>query len=190
METEEWALFPRQREGNIYDHNWSLCEDGVVPEGDAYRNARLPILTSAVGTKAQGGKIELKSPTYTGKYAVAESGDHIPHEIFSEMFSAQQQLLSSGVNLYVEDAALGGHNQTRNGVRITSAVPAVNLIFRTLLVSGVQRDSFHTRERCYWDVFKFNSFPLVCSTSTCIYCILRLTYPPGDKNRSQHRPLK
>lgn len=134
VETEEWALFPRQREGNIYDHNWSLCEDGVVPEGDAYRNARLPILTSAVGAKAQGGKVELKAPAYTGKYAVAESGDHIPHEMFSEMFSAQQQLLSSGVNLYVEDAALGGHSQSRNGVRITSAVPAVNLIFRTLLV--------------------------------------------------------
>jgi hypothetical protein len=134
-ETEEWSLFPREREGNIYSHNWSLCEDGVVPEGDAYRNARVPLITSEMGAKIVEGKIEQTSPQYTGEYKIKESGDDISHELFSELFSAQQQYLSSGINLFVEDAVLGSHNHTRNGVRITTCKPAVALIARSLLVS-------------------------------------------------------
>lgn len=134
-ETEEWSLFPRQREGNIYAHNWSLCEDGVVPEGDAYRNARLPIITTEMRAKINEGKIEQTKPQYFGNYKVNESGDDMSHEIFSELFSAQQQYLSSGINLFVEDAILGSHSQMRNGVRITTSIPAVALIARSLLVS-------------------------------------------------------
>ena len=135
-ETEEWSIFPRQREGNIYVHNWSMCEDGVAPVGDAYRNARLQLLTTAMGAKVNGGKIEQTSPQYFGKYEIDEAGDHLTHEMFSEIFSTQQQYLSSGLDLYVEDAVLGSDKSTRNGVRVTSCVPALTLIARSLLVSN------------------------------------------------------
>jgi hypothetical protein len=138
LKTDEWFLWPREKEGNIYDHNYSLCEDGVVPEGNAYRNARVALLTSHMGTKIHDGKVEVNGPQYFGEFRVAEAGDDMDHEMFSEFFAAQQQLLSCQTpNLFVEDAALGSHFSTRNGVRVTSSDPAVALMFRSLLVGNL-----------------------------------------------------
>lgn len=134
VQTEEWSLFPREREGNIYSVNWSLCEDGVVPVGDAYRNARLPILTNRLGVKVQNGKIAVEKPVYFGKYTILEAGDHISHDDFSEIFATQQEYLSSGIELFVEDGAFGVNNLVRNGARVTTNDPALALIARTMLV--------------------------------------------------------
>ena len=71
-----------------------------------------------------------------------ESGDGISHEDFSQLFSAQQQYLSS-VPLYVEDAVLGTYNQMRNGVRIVTDDAAVALIARSLLVGSYSFLFFH-----------------------------------------------
>lgn len=135
VQTEEWSLFPRQREGNIYVDNWSLVEDGVVPTKGLFRNARLQILTNAIGSKAQDNKLDLKSPAYFGKYAMQESGLGLTHENFSEIFNAHQEVLSLDSVLYAEDAVVGGHRDMRNGVRVATSVPAIALIFRALLVS-------------------------------------------------------
>jgi len=134
VQTEEWSLFPREREGNEYAVNWSLCEDGVVPVGDAYRNARLPLLTTKLGAKVQGGKVDAKAPAYSGTFALSEAGDNMSHDAFSELFTAQQDYLSSGIDLFVEDAALGASKSTRNGVRVVTDSPAVALIARSLLI--------------------------------------------------------
>lgn len=137
IQTEEWFLWPRQKEGNIYDHNYSLVDDGIVPEGNAYRNARVALLTNEMGAKINEGKVEVKGPQYFGEFRVSEAGDDMSHEIFSEFFAAQQQELSSietTPNLFVEDASLGSHTSVRNGVRVTSSNPAVALMFRSLLV--------------------------------------------------------
>ena len=37
-------VFPREQPGLDYDLNWSLCDDGVAPHGDAFRNAPLKVL--------------------------------------------------------------------------------------------------------------------------------------------------
>jgi ATP-dependent phosphoenolpyruvate carboxykinase len=138
VQTDEWSLFPRETEGNVYAVNWSLCEDGVVPVGDAFRNARVSMLTKKMGVKVAAGKLEAKNPAYSGKYTVQESGDSISHEEFSEMIAAQQAHLSSGIELFVEDAALGALGAIRNGVRVVTDDAATALIARSLLVSGLR----------------------------------------------------
>ena len=67
---EEYTTFPREREGNVYAVNWSMTEDGVVPAGDAFRNARVPLLTTRLPKKVDGGAVDLDQPKYTGTYAV------------------------------------------------------------------------------------------------------------------------
>ncbi|KAJ1432747.1 hypothetical protein B484DRAFT_394836 [Ochromonadaceae sp. CCMP2298] len=133
-QTDEWSLFPRQCEGNVYAVNWSLCEDGVVPVGDAFRNARVSMLTKKVGGKVTAGKLDASKPAYSGKYSISESGDSISHEEFSELIAAQHQHLSSGIELFVEDAALGALGAIRNGVRVVTDDAATALIARALLM--------------------------------------------------------
>ena len=139
VETEEWGLFPREREGNVYVHNWSLVEDGVVATGEAFRNARLPVLAHRMGVKTSSSSIELPAPKYSGDFTLHESGDTLSHDAFNELFSAHQEYLSSGVDLFFEDKALGVSHLVRNGTRVITDSPAVALIARTLLVS-VRRD--------------------------------------------------
>lgn len=134
VETEEWGLFPREREGNIYVHNWSLVEDGVVPTKGLFRNARVQVLTNAIGVKAQDNKLELKAPAYFGKYALLESGLGLTHEHFSEIFNSHQENLSLESQMYAEDAVVGAHRDMRNGVRVATNIPAVALLFRTLMI--------------------------------------------------------
>lgn len=134
VETSEWYSWPRQREGNIYSVNWSLVEDGVVPVGDAFHNARINLLTNRLGVKANVQSIDKSKPLYFGKYSVLEAGDSISHEDFQAMFTAQCHYLSSGIDLFVEDGALGSFYNTRLGVRIVSDDPSVALIGRSLLV--------------------------------------------------------
>jgi hypothetical protein len=135
IQTEEWSLWPRESEGNIYAVNLSMTEDGVVPANCAFRNARLQLLTNKIGAKVQSGKIEAAKPQYFGTYKVNESGDSISHDEFSEMFNTKTDHLTEN-ELYVEDAVLGAYNSMRNGVRVTTENAAVALIFRTLMVSS------------------------------------------------------
>lgn len=131
----ESIVFPREREGNIYSVNWSLTEDGIIPVGDAFRNSRIALLSNRLGVKVENGKVNLTKPKYTGQYTVQESGDGVSHEDFSSIQTAQQSQLSSGADLFVEDAGLGASAEIRVGVRVVSDSPAVALIARTLLVS-------------------------------------------------------
>ena len=57
VETNDWFVWPRETEGNTYAVNWSLVGDGVAPTGNAYRNARLPLLTSMLSAKPSGNII-------------------------------------------------------------------------------------------------------------------------------------
>ena len=143
VQTDEWFLFPRQREGNIYVVNWSLVEDGVTPVGDAFRNAELSTLTKKLGSKVQSGKVELSKPLYFGDFILQESGDHISHDEFSVLFTEQQRHLESGISLYVEDAGIGAYSHVRNGVRVIAEDPALALIARNLLVRYIINHHHH-----------------------------------------------
>lgn len=134
VKTNDWFLFPRETEGNNYSVNWSLAEDGVTNSQDAYRNARLPILTNRLSSKVENGVVSLKKPVYTGKSQVQEAGDGISHSDFQNKFSSMQQYLSSGVTLFIEDASLGAYNKSRVGVRVISDDAGVALACRSLLV--------------------------------------------------------
>lgn len=131
----EFLVFPRESEGNIYSVNYSLTEDGVTPVGDAFRNARLPVLVNRLNVKLQNNVAELTKPVYFGDFKVEEAGDGITHDAFTEDFNLLAGHLSSGVTLFVEDGGIGAHNKTRLGVRVTSDDAATALIFRKLLVS-------------------------------------------------------
>lgn len=131
---EDFLSFPRQTEGNIYDDNWSLCADGVVPAGNAFRNARIPVLTQRLPSKVEAGKIALQNPKYKGPFVTLEAGDGIEHDDFTDCLAESQTHLSSGVDLFVEDAFLGSFASSRLGVRVVSDSPAVALIVRSLLV--------------------------------------------------------
>lgn len=137
---QDFFTFPRQTEGNIYDDNWSLCADGVVPAGDMFRNARIPVLTQRLPSKVEAGKIALQKPKYKGPFVTLEAGDGIEHDDFSDCMIESQKHLSSGVDLFVEDAFLGSFASSRLGVRVVSDSPAVALIVRSLLVFNFLSD--------------------------------------------------
>jgi len=151
VQTDEWFLFPRQREGNIYAVNWSLVEDGVTPVGDAFRNAELSTLTKKLGSKVQSGKVELSKPLFFGDFILQESGDHISHDEFSVLFTEQQRHLESGISLYVEDAGIGAYSHVRNGVRVIAEDPALALIARNLLIPTPPRDVNHRARFKGWN---------------------------------------
>ena len=131
----ESFVFPREAEGNIYKVNWSLTEDGVTPVGNAYRNPRLSLATKRLGVKQVDNKLlSLQSPNISGTYKILEAGDTISHNDFKDFRDAQKSYLSSGVDLFVEDASVGAFSEVRVGVRIISDNPSLSLIFRNLLV--------------------------------------------------------
>jgi hypothetical protein len=138
-------VFPREREGNIYDVNYSLNEDGITPVGDAFRNARIPIITTRLGMKSNSGKIDLPTPLYFSKYELLEAGDNLDHSKFEKMQSAINDHLSSGIDLFIEDAGLCAFYKARVGVRVVSESPAIAAIFRPLMV----RSDFMINSR-YW----------------------------------------
>jgi len=172
IQTDEWFLFPRQREGNIYAVNWSLVEDGVTPVGDAFRNAELSTLTKKIGSKVQNGKFELSKPLFFGDFILQESGDHISHDEFSMLFKEQQMHLESGISLYVEDAGIGAYNNIRNGVRVIAEDPALALIARNLLVRYIS----------------FMTIPTIanyCNTDSCQCVISSMMTDPYPTQRCQ-----
>ena len=146
-----FGVFPRENEGNVYSVNWSLTEEGVVPKGDAFRNARLGVLTSRLSAKVADGKVDVKSPVYTGKYEVMEAGDSISHEAFEALLGAQQDYLSSGVDLFVEDGAICASNSGRLGVRVVTDSAASALIARSMLISTPPRDVVHRARFDAWN---------------------------------------
>lgn len=133
-ETKEWGIFPNEREGNEYWVNWSLTVDGITPVGDAYRNARLPILASRLPAKIEGAAVELTSPRYLGEYAMAEAGDAISLDAFQEAFENQVEHFESGIEMFVEDAGLGSLASTRIPARLVTDSAAAALIVRALMV--------------------------------------------------------
>jgi hypothetical protein len=157
--TENFSVFPREREGNSYAVNWSLTEDGVVPTGDAFRNARIPLLTSRLPSKVDNGKVELQGPAYGGSFKVLEAGDSISHDEFNNKFSALQNHLSSGIEIFVEDAALGATSSARVGVRVVADSPVVALINRNLLVSPMRISKLLCS--CFRDGAIYSLFPIV-----------------------------
>ena len=135
-ETEEWGLFPREYEGNEYLMNWSLIADGVCNTTEAFRNARLPILTTRLKGKVENGKAELSSPEYTGKSDLKEAGLEMSFEDFESAFAVQKERLSAGIDLLVEDMAMGSYNGYRLGTRVITDDAAIALIMRKLLVTN------------------------------------------------------
>lgn len=131
--TEEWFIWPREWEGNVYAVNWSLNHDGIVPTKHAYRNGRVPILNNRLGYPASATELSPKSPSYFGPYKISEAGEHISHNDFTVLISDTEEHLSA-VELFVEDGALGAFNKLRLGTRVVTKDPAVALIFRNLLV--------------------------------------------------------
>jgi len=148
--TEEFVVFPNEYEGNIYDVNWSLCEDGVVPVGKAYRNARPSLMTNAIGAK-KGDSITAEKPLYFGKYSLTEAGDTISQDEFSDLFESQKELLSSGADLFVEDASLGSYSKNRIGVRVVTQDATKALVARTLLMPTPPRKCDHRARFDGWN---------------------------------------
>lgn len=132
---ENWILFPREREGNVYSDNWSLVEHGVTPVGSAFKNGRLTFLLSKLPSKVVEGTVEVPTLKYSGVTQIVEAGDSISHEAFSEILLKTQKFFSSGIDLYFEDSAVVATHGARVGVRILSNNPAVSLVARSFMVT-------------------------------------------------------
>lgn len=140
--------FPRESEGNTYSVNWSLIVDGVVPLGQAYRNARIPLLVSRLPAKVDGGKVDITSPAYIGKYKLLEAGDStLSQEAFSSSLKNVQDYLSSGIDLYAEDASLA-----KIGVRVITDSPAAALIFRGFMSPSLLSEVDHRARFDGWNM--------------------------------------
>ncbi len=151
-ESLDFGVFPRETEGNDYMVNWSLTVDGVVPVGDAFRNARLPILTTRLATKAVNGVVDVKSPVMVGKFTSSEAGDSISLAQFTKFKTASQQYLSSGNDLFVEDCALGTQAATRVGVRVVTDNAGIALAARSILMPTPPRPCDHRAHVNGWNL--------------------------------------
>lgn len=145
------TTWPREAEGNVYAVNWSLTEDGVVPVGAAYRNARLPVLATRLPAKVDGNKVEVPKIAYTGSFKVVEAGEGMTHVAFTNMLADQQAYLSSGIDIFVEDAGLCASAATRIGVRVVTDTSAVALVARTLLIPVPDRPVDHRARFDGWN---------------------------------------
>lgn len=130
------SSWPHEHEGNEISVNWSLTIDGIVPVGDAFRNARTALLTTRLPAKVSGGKVDIARPNYTGAYKVEEADDSstVTHAIFEDWKAASDAHFSSGADLFIEDSGLGAHAGVRIGTRIITDIPAAAVIARTLMV--------------------------------------------------------
>jgi len=128
-------IFPRETEGNVYDVNFSLLNDGVVSTGDSFRNARINLLTSRLSVKPSNGVVNVDSLKLDGKFNLVESGDSMSHEEFASLKTKQDDILSSGADLFVEDASVGASINSRVGARVVTQNAATALAFRKLMVS-------------------------------------------------------
>lgn len=151
MAFQSTTTFPREREGNVYAVNWSLTEDGVTPVGDAYRNARVQLLSTRLGAKVEGGKVETAKVTYSGAYKVLEAGEGIAHGAFADLLAEQQKAFSSGGEIFVEDAGLGALSSARVGVRVVTDSSALALAVRSLLIPVPDRPVDHRARFDGWN---------------------------------------
>lgn len=133
---EDFIVFPREYEGNIYMDNWSLTNDGCVPTGNLYRNARLELLTSRLPNKVVDNRISTENLSYQGPFKLLEAGDNITHDNFNKFLQESQEYLSNAADLYMEDGAVIAFHENRIGVRVVSSNPVHALIARSLLVRG------------------------------------------------------
>lgn len=122
-------------EGDVWDHNYSLTEDGVVNTKLAYRNARTSTILNNMPVKSVGGKVEVKDVNFHGKYKLVEAGDGMDHDQFEDVLEEQHDYLSSDKTLFFEDFGLGASPAARVGARVISENPAHALVFRALMVS-------------------------------------------------------
>lgn len=153
-ETEEWGVFPRQREGRIYSVNWSLNDDNISPLGEnAFHNARLPIILGRLGTKLTNvDAVEAKSPVLDGPAVkFLEAGDSISQSDFNDLAVEVQAELSSGVDLFVEDNIVGSHQRHQLGVRVITDDPATALIARSFFFPSPPREVDHRARLKGWN---------------------------------------
>lgn len=149
---DTYSRFPNEEEGNIYDVNWSLVEDGVISSEKAFKNAKLQTIGTYIPKKIESGKFLLDSPIYTGNYAVKEAGDSISLEDFSVLLKTKQDYLSDYKNLFVEDGAIGAFSSFRVGVRLVTDIPALALIFRNLMIQLPRRETDHRAKFDGWNL--------------------------------------
>ena len=90
--TNEWFVFPRETEGNNYAVNWSLVADNISPAKEAFRNARVALITSRLPSKVANGKVDVSSVKFSGPFNLLEAGDSIKHDKFNE--SMKETLIS------------------------------------------------------------------------------------------------
>eukprot|EP01038_Epipyxis_sp_PR26KG_P005163 gene5163-7188_t len=150
LDESQYFLWPNETEGNMINVNFSLTDEGIINRTNAYRNARLPLLTNRLESKVVEGAITLKKPLYFGAFELAESGDSISHDIFDEVLTATRSYLSSGLDLFVEDASLCAFSKYRVGVRITTDQPAIALLARKLLIRSPPREVDHRARFDCW----------------------------------------
>ena len=145
-------IYPREREGNIYDDNFSLNVDGIVSTADAYRNARISLLTAALPSKVVNGAVEISKLSYHGKYEIKEAGDSVSHDQFNSGMTKQCEHFSSGISLYIEDASVGTYRPVRVGVRVVTDSPALALVTRKLLLETPSESVNHFARFDGWNI--------------------------------------
>ncbi len=121
-------------EGNVWDDNFSIAEDGVVNTKLAFRNAKLSSIITRLPAKIASGKITLDTVNFDSKNAVLEAGDNLDQDEFSATLTNQHDYLSTEKDLFFEDVGLGASDAIRVGARMISENPAHALIFRSLMV--------------------------------------------------------
>lgn len=154
-EVKEFMVFPRESEGNDYSVNWSLNLDGIAPIGktNAYRNARMKLLSSHLPSKAVDNVVTIKSNSLFNKNNtdIKEAGDNMTTDDYLELKSSSNEYLSSSGDIFIEDGALGTQSSTRVGTRIVTTNPTVATIARSLLIPIPHKDCDHRKGFNGWN---------------------------------------
>jgi len=129
----DYVVFPREREGLDYKLNWSLV-DYLIPKGDAFGNIKIETLKRKIGVKSSECLFSSGLSDKVGNFVEAGISDDFGFDDFDEQKSTITKYLSTGVDLFVEDASLGSYRGSSIGVRIVSDDPVFAAISRNILI--------------------------------------------------------
>mmetsp|Transcript_9979 Transcript_9979/g.17376 ORF Transcript_9979/g.17376 Transcript_9979/m.17376 type:complete len:465 (-) Transcript_9979:269-1663(-) len=134
------------------DLNWSLCDDGIAPEGDAYRNAPLKKLVSfAVGTldKAKALNVNRKAFAQPTVYSTVDGAlpgaKLLTANQFEKIMKKTQDYFDHASNIFVSDGALGSYGPQEIGMRAIADTSCVGLYYNNVLVKLPMRDPLQFR---------------------------------------------
>jgi len=127
--------------------NWGLVYDGVVPRqpAQAFGNISIESLAKRLGSKGESEVQTSLSHAPVEGLQLLEAGEELDFDGFDAEKERVTEYLSTGIDLYMEDGALGSFRGSTLATRVITDCPQVALLAKNMLVRMPKFDPQETR---------------------------------------------